>query len=74
MIELILVGLIFVAFFVGFFLRKVLDILIDLKDALSHPQTPQNEPKAPPAIFVEPAGISEILADEEQERIAKLNP
>ena len=74
MIEVILTGLIFVAFGLGLFVREVLDTLKELKKGITRFQMPQNTPTAPPASFAEPMSMSEVLAEEEQERIAKLNP
>lgn len=67
----VLIGLVFVSFFVGFYMREVLDTLRRLINSLDGLKTSQTDKK--PTSFAEPMSRQEVIALLEEEKISVLN-
>lgn len=73
MILEILIGLIFISFFLGFYLREVLDTLHNILERLESLKNGQKEEIKPAMGMAEPMTRQEVLALMEKERIELLN-
>lgn len=73
MIYEILIGLVFVAFLTGYWLREVLDTMRRIVNGLDGLRTSQEKDKKPSTSFAEPMTRQEVIALLEQEKIDLLN-
>lgn len=72
MLNSLLIGLVFLSFFLGFYLREVLNILRKLTDKIDLLRT-QEKGKPKEASFAEPMSRQEVINLIEQEKIDALN-
>ncbi len=73
MIYTLLLGLVFLSFFVGYYLREVIGILLNIKNTIQSLKVAQEGTKPSGTTFAGPMSRAEVAALIEQEKIDILN-